>query len=991
MRLPRMLVSTGVGLAVVLGATNLGGCPGIIPGGGSGTVFNLPPVVILTLDVDRGIAPLTVSFNSSNSTDDGIIVGRLWNFGDGQTSQEISPTHVFNAPGEYNVRLTLTDDLGATTTRTRTINVTLAPNARIAVDRTSAPSAPAVFNFDGSQSTDPDGQIVRFAWNFGDGSGEVDPIVPHTFGRPGTYRVTLTVTDNTGVTSTAEVIIEVGIRKPTLAFRVPPSEVTNIVATQNSPLWTYAVSNVEPGVPSTIRAGIDSDRDVCDANATIFSKESGIQAQMLVGHSQPVTCVAFSPTGGRLVTGSEDRTARVFDIETGLSLLTLGGHTDAIRAVAWSADGTRIVTAGDDGTAIVHNASSGDDVLTITAHNDIGGVALTEDGTRLVTGSNIVNDPTATPDQQPLVQLWSTFDGTLITEFAGHSARVTSVAVSPDGTWVVTGSVDQTARLWDANSGTEIFQFAGHTNTVTSVAYSDTLRGTRVLTGSSDLTARLWDATTGAQIRTFEGHTARITSVAFSADGLEIITGSEDGTTRLWNAETGAQIRRMSSCTSTVSGVGASSDGTLIASGVAAKNSKQLDRADEPNGDDLNIGMPVPLSLAGVAPNQTYFLWAEIDTDRTEPVRVYSPVQINVLPPFTSIIEAETPIVPFDDAGNASIVVGSTAGRQIFGLGELLRGDRIDLSELELPGYFSSHSPRGPYSILIVDDSVDPNDATAIQPQMFAWYQDGFVLFDRNTNLVVGHDANYYVVIDGFTGTFEDSIGRSINVHIERDAGYAPRRQQIYLNYVAVNQVSVADLPVFQVSPFAATDVGGGFSASDTAVMKQAIVDELRSIFVNSNGAPLDIEFVTSDDGDPPSPNAHVVYFEGAPPPPNLLNARQTQLINFFRFSIADFIDPRNDRQTGSVVVFSDNFATSFGGTAEQVGRALGRAAAHGIGNLLGLRNVNVEADVMGPTSGLGGARSLLNSPLRAQEQYNGQFGNQNAPAYLEEILGLAP
>ncbi|MCH7919763.1 MAG: hypothetical protein IIC50_17475 [Planctomycetes bacterium] len=73
--------------------------------------------------------------------------------------------------------------------------------------------------------------------------------------------------------------------------------------------------------------------------------------------------------------------------------------------------------------------------------------------------------------------------------------------------------------------------FLGHTTGVRSVAFSPD--GTRVLTGSRDETAKLWDAETGQEIRTFLGHTGWVFSVAFSPDGTRVLTGSRDHTAKL--------------------------------------------------------------------------------------------------------------------------------------------------------------------------------------------------------------------------------------------------------------------------------------------------------------------------------------------------------------------------------------------------------------------------------------------------------------------------
>jgi PKD repeat protein len=175
----------------------------------SGTV---PPVAVIAAAPASGDAPLSVQFSSSGSADpDGTIVSYSWSFGDGSTSTEANPAHVFAAVGVYTVTLTVRDNSGYQGSSSTTVNA-LSPNnppvARLAVSTTSG-TAPVTTTLDGSGSTDAEGGIASYQWTFGDGTSGSGQAVQHTYQAPGSFTATLKVTDARGASSTASTVIQV--------------------------------------------------------------------------------------------------------------------------------------------------------------------------------------------------------------------------------------------------------------------------------------------------------------------------------------------------------------------------------------------------------------------------------------------------------------------------------------------------------------------------------------------------------------------------------------------------------------------------------------------------------------------------------------------------------------------------------------------------------------------------------------------------------------
>jgi len=200
-------------------------------------LLNSAPIAHIAASVLSGESPLLVQFNASGSVDpDGRITAYAWNFGDGTTASGKTASHTFTATANrtYTVTLTVTDDNGATASGSQSIEVLVTtpsdnnpPTARFTVSP-SYGNSPLTVQFNASSSSDSDGSIELYGWDFGDGKTGSGMIMSHTFTAVATSNitVTLTVTDDDGATGTTTAVITVIVPEvvatdgPTASFTV---------------------------------------------------------------------------------------------------------------------------------------------------------------------------------------------------------------------------------------------------------------------------------------------------------------------------------------------------------------------------------------------------------------------------------------------------------------------------------------------------------------------------------------------------------------------------------------------------------------------------------------------------------------------------------------------------------------------------------------------------------------------------------------------------
>jgi len=171
----------------------------------------VPPNADIQVNANHGIAPFEVILDAGLSSDsDGNIVLYSWQFGDGSSATGVTSSHIYNTPGTYIVILTVTDNVGASDTETLQIEVisNQPPEASMVLSRVSG-YAPLAIDFDASGSSDSDGSIVEYDWDFGEEATGSGSSVSHTYSTPGSHTVTLAVTDDKGAVDSATAVIEV--------------------------------------------------------------------------------------------------------------------------------------------------------------------------------------------------------------------------------------------------------------------------------------------------------------------------------------------------------------------------------------------------------------------------------------------------------------------------------------------------------------------------------------------------------------------------------------------------------------------------------------------------------------------------------------------------------------------------------------------------------------------------------------------------------------
>jgi WD40 repeat protein len=272
--------------------------------------------------------------------------------------------------------------------------------------------------------------------------------------------------------------------------------------------------------------------------------------------------VAFSPDGQTLATGKQGE-IMLWRVSDGNLIKTLNPDPISgkiINNIVFSFDGQTIAFSSSSGDTVnLIQVNDGSLLQTLEGHVfSIESMAFSPNGKILASGS-----------MDKSIMLWNIDDGSLLQVLKGHEDTVISLAFSPDTQILASGSQaqDSVINLWDTNDGSllQTLNLKGNwINYVNSVAFS--ADGKTLASGSSDDIVRLWDVSNGSLLHTLTEHTDNINSVAFSPDGQILASGSDDGTIRLWQVNDGNLLHTLKGRNGNVRSLAFSADGfTVIA------------------------------------------------------------------------------------------------------------------------------------------------------------------------------------------------------------------------------------------------------------------------------------------------------------------------------------------------------------------------------------------------------------------------------------------
>ncbi len=403
---------------------------------------------------------------------------------------------------------------------------------------------------------------------------------------------------------------------------------------------------------------------------------------------------------------------------------TLTSHRGGVWSVAFSPDGSLNASAACESPDEIRSChmqseiklwevATGRQVRTLDSPTGIvTSVAFSPDGKLLASGS-----------QDATIMLWDVATGAKVLTLRGHGAfGVTSVAFSPDDQLLASGSYDKTIKLWKVATGEAVRTLSGHTNGVLSVAFSPD--GKLLASGAADQKIKLWEVASGLEVRTITSRSSRsqVETVAFSPDGRLLASGWRDSPITLWEVATGQEVRTFVGHTDILTSIAFSPDGQFLASGSYDRTVRLWDVSSLQSARTIRVPQDFPTIQAAIDVAQEGDV-IRVSTS-TYPERLFITKSLTLVgvDPRTTIIDASTlspdaiPTVWIREGRHVTIQGLTITGGQVSGQTAIFiqDGSHITIFDSALTHNSGGITPWNSTDVKIIDNWIAENFGVGI-------------------------------------------------------------------------------------------------------------------------------------------------------------------------------------------------------------------------------------------------------------------------------------
>ena len=296
---------------------------------------------------------------------------------------------------------------------------------------------------------------------------------------------------------------------------------------KNKLLYSFSAHN---GIVNSLDFSVDNNLLTTagsDSVIKVWNCANWSQISKSIKFNGAINSVNFSFSGLNIVAGCNNNDLIVLNSITGDTVKILKGHNKLVNKAFYTLDDSKIISGDYNGNVFIWDTKKYEVIKKFKVEGFLSAIIL--DGSRTFFNCS---EYILVFDVEKMVTLKS---------LSNHIQSVSSVAISPDGKIVATGSWDKTVKLWNLESGNLVATLCGHTDGILSLSFSPD--GERIASAGFDKTVKVWSVKTGLLLNNLLGHTDFIWKVNFSPDGSLVVSSDWSNTVKLWNTNTGELLK----------------------------------------------------------------------------------------------------------------------------------------------------------------------------------------------------------------------------------------------------------------------------------------------------------------------------------------------------------------------------------------------------------------------------------------------------------------